>query len=253
MTKAKLPKSQSPGVKETLQTPKVFLLDVEGTVAPISLIYDQMFPYARMHFEEFLQLHCSDPGVTADLAMLAEENRAETDPSAPKFATPEYWDESIPYLNWLMDRDRKSTALKSLQGRIWQRGFESDELKGILFDDVPPALERWSTAAHVAIYSSGSVAAQMLLFRHSSFGDMTSLISGYFDTRTGPKTARASYESIAAAMGCEPGEVMFFSDVVRELDPAREAGCHTRLVMREGNTPVDDAHGHRRIRSFKVL
>jgi enolase-phosphatase E1 len=118
---------------------------------------------------------------------------------------------------------------------------------------VPEALERWSSAAHVAIYSSGSVAAQMLLFRHSSFGDLTPLISGYFDTRTGPKMQRASYESIASAMGCEPREVMFFSDVVRELDAAREAGCHTRLVMREGNAAVEDSNGHRRIKSFKVI
>lgn len=253
MTKARPPKNQPNGAEQTLRAPKLFLLDVEGTVAPISLIYDQLFPYARAHFERFLQLHCGDPNVAGDLRMLAEENGAETDPTAPKFTTPEYWDEAIPYLNWLMDRDRKSTALKSLQGRIWQRGFETDELKGTLFKDVPGALERWSSAAHVAIYSSGSVAAQLLLFRHSSFGDLTHLISGYFDTRTGPKTVKASYESIASAMGCEPGEVVFFSDVVRELDPAREAGCHTRLVMREGNVPVDDAHGHRRIKSFRVL
>ncbi|MGA8085756.1 MAG: acireductone synthase [Terracidiphilus sp.] len=253
MTKAKPPKNHPNDKNPSLGAPKLFLLDVEGTVAPLSLIYDQLFPYARGRFERFLQAHVGDPGVASDLAMLAEENGAETDPTAPKFATPEYWDEAIPYLNWLMDRDRKSTALKSLQGRIWQRGFESDELTGTLFDDVPSALERWSSAAHVAIFSSGSVAAQLLLFRHSSFGDLTPLISGYFDTRTGPKTVKASYESIASAMGCEPGEVMFFSDVVRELDPAREAGCHTRLVMREGNIPVDDAHGHRRIKSFTVL
>lgn len=237
----------------SLGTPKLFLLDVEGTIAPISLVYDQLFPYARAHFQEFLQQHGGDSGVMNDLKLLAEENAAETDPSAPKFSTPEYWDEAIPYLHWLMDRDRKSTALKSLQGRIWKGGFERDELKGTLFEDVPPALERWSTAAHVAIYSSGSVAAQMLLFQHSNFGDLTPLIAGYFDTRTGPKTERGSYESIASAMDCEPGEIMFFSDVVRELDPAREAGCHTRLVMREGNAHVADAHGHRRIKSFKVL
>jgi enolase-phosphatase E1 len=191
--------------------------------------------------------------VISDLTMLSEENAAETDESAPKFSAPEYWDQAIPYLNWLMDRDRKSTALKSLQGRIWKGGFERDELQGTLFEDVPKALERWSTAAHVAIYSSGSVAAQLLLFRHSNFGDLTHLISGYFDTRTGPKTSKASYESIASAMGCEPGEIVFFSDAVRELDPAREAGCHTRLVMREGNAPVDDSHGHRLIKSFNVL
>ena len=234
------------------KSPKLFLLDVEGTVAPISLVYDQLFPYARARFQAFLQEHCGDAGVINDLKLLAEENAEETD-ETPRFTSPECWNEAIPYLNWLMDRDRKSTALKSLQGRIWKGGFESDELKGTLFEDVPPALERWSSAAHVAIYSSGSVAAQMLLFQHSSFGDLTPLIAGYFDTRTGPKTAKASYESIAAAMDCKPGEVMFFSDVVRELDPAREAGCQTRLVMREGNAPVDDANGHRRIKSFKIL
>ena len=237
----------------TPKLPKLFLLDVEGTVAPISLIYNQLFPYARAHFPRFLQLHAADPAVVGDLTMLAEESAAETDETAPRFTVPEYWDEAIPYLNWLMDCDRKSTALKSLQGRIWQHGFESDELKGTLFDDVPSALERWSSAARVAIYSSGSVAAQLLLFRHSSFGDLSHLISGYFDTRTGPKTASVSYRSIASTMGCEPREVMFFSDVVRELDPAREAGCHTRLMMREGNAPVDDSHGHRRIKTFNVL
>ena len=119
-------------------------------------------------------------------------------------------------------------------------------MKGTLFADVPEAFERWSAAAQVAIYSSGSVEAQQLLFRHSSYGDLTPLISGYFDTRTGPKTASASYAAIAAAMDVAPARVMFFSDVVRELDAAREAGCQTRLVVREGNAPVDDAHGHRR-------
>lgn len=233
--------------------PKLFLLDVEGTIAPLSLVYDQLFPYARTHFENYLQTNAGEPGVVSDLTALAEENANEVDSTAPKFTNPEYWDEAIPYLNWLMDRDRKSTALKSLQGRIWKGGFERDELQGTLFEDVPPALERWSSAAYVAIYSSGSVAAQLLLFRHSNFGDLTPLISGYFDTRTGPKTARESYESIANAMNCDPREIMFFSDAVRELDPAREAGCHTRLVMREGNAPVEDSHGHRKIKTLKVL
>jgi enolase-phosphatase E1 len=237
----------------TLKSPKLFLLDIEGTIAPMSLVYEELFPYARAHFERYLLGNAGEPGVVGDLTALAEENAEETDAAAPKFTDPDYWSDAIPYLNWLMDQDRKSTALKSLQGRIWKGGFEGGELKGTLFDDVPPALERWSKAAHVAIYSSGSVAAQLLLFRHSNFGDMTPLISGYFDTRTGPKTAKDSYVSIASAMDCEPREVMFFSDAVRELDAAREAGCHTRMVMREGNAPVEDAHGHRMIKTLAFL
>ena len=233
--------------------PRLFLLDVEGTIAPISLVTEELFPYARAHFPRFLQEHSNDEGVISDLKMLADENKEEMDNSCPKFRTPDYWGEAIPYLLWLMDRDRKSTSLKSLQGRIWKGGFENGDLKGTLFPDVPAALERWASNGHIAIYSSGSVAAQLLLFRHSTFGDLTPLISGYFDTRTGPKTSAASYQSIATAMDVEPREILFLSDVVREVDPAREAGCRTRLVVRDGNAPIGDAHGHRRIRTLSVL
>jgi enolase-phosphatase E1 len=229
---------------------RLYLLDVEGTVAPLSLVTEQLFPFARAHFSAFFTEHRSDPGVEADLVELAEENRSETDIERPQFSISDGWRKAVPYLLWLMDQDRKSPALKSLQGRVWKAGFESKELQGTLFADVPAAFERWSAKGQAAIYSSGSVAAQMLLFRHSIYGDLTPLISGYFDTRTGPKTASASYAAIAAAMGDDPGAVLFFSDAVRELDAAREAGCQTRLVVREGNAPVEDTHEHRSIESF---
>jgi enolase-phosphatase E1 len=238
--------------------PRVYLLDVEGTIAPISLVHDQMFPYARAHFEEFLESNAWNDAVEADLLSLAEENRTETE-SGLKSGCPIFsaassrlrWEDAIPYLLWLMDRDRKSTALKSLQGKIWKAGFESGELKGTLFADVPAALGRWASQATVAIYSSGSVEAQRLLFRYSTFGDLTNLIAAHFDTRTGPKQASTSYAAIAAELRVAPEGMLFFSDVVRELDPAREAGCDTRLVVREGNAPVEDTYGHTVIDTFE--
>ena len=253
-----------------MASPLVYLLDVEGTVSPISLVSEQLFPYARAHFLAFLQAHWNDAALQSDLLQLAEENRAETDPDAPRIFSysereerlgaplfPHLSEERVgsseavlAYLFWLMDRDRKSTALKSMQGKIWKSGFQSGELKGTLFPDVPTALVRWSAQSRVAIYSSGSASAQQLLFRYSTFGNLTALIAAYFDTRTGVKTQPASYAAIAAAMQVEPHQVCFFSDVVRELDPARDAGLETRLVLREGNAPVDDAHGHGAIESF---
>jgi enolase-phosphatase E1 len=234
----------------TAKAPRLYLLDVEGTVAPISLVYDQLFPFARAHVSGFLEEYKTDPAVVADLDLLLAENRAESDGATPRMKDAGDTAQAILYVNWLMDRDRKSTALKSLQGKIWKEGFEYGQLKGTLFADVPAALERWAAHAQVAIYSSGSVEAQRLLFRYSIFGDITSLIAGYFDTRTGPKAASTSYATIAASMQVEPDEAMFFSDVVRELDAAREAGCQTRLVMREGNALVEDAHGHGVIDTF---
>ena len=239
--------------------PRLYLLDVEGTVAPLTLTTDQLFPYARTHVLDFLLQNVNDPAVHADLTLLSEENQTETDRSSPrlpdfKFAgfrdLSQFCLVAMTYVNWLMDRDRKSTALKSLQGKIWKAGFESGELKGTLFADVPAAFERWSKAGQVAIYSSGSVDAQQLLFRHTNFGNLTDRIAGYFDTRTGPKTLAASYAAIAAAMKIEPAGALFFSDAVRELDAARDAGFATRLVVREGNAPVDDACGHPIMHSF---
>jgi enolase-phosphatase E1 len=242
--------------------PRVYLLDVEGTVAPISFVYEQLFPYARAHVPDFLKENIGDPFVRADLALLSEENQAESGPAVPRVPNVKLTGfvdgasfrlDALVYLLWLMDRDRKSTALKSLQGKIWKAGFESGELKGTLFEDVPAAFARWSAEGKVAIYSSGSVEAQRLVFRHSTLGDLTGRITGYFDTRSGAKGEPASYAAIAAAMSAAPEEVMFFSDVVRELDAARAAGCRTRLVVREGNAPVEDAHGHAAVESFALL
>src|SRR5579862_7952165 len=125
--------------------PRLYLLDVECTVAPLTLTTAQLFPYARKHFGEFLREHLGDSDVQADLKLLAEENRSETDESYPKFsAETARADTALAYLLWLMDRDSKSTALKSLQGRVWKNGFESGELKGTLSADVPAAFARWS-------------------------------------------------------------------------------------------------------------
>ncbi len=244
---------------------KLYLLDIEGTAAPLTLTGDLLFPYARVHLRAFLEEHADEPAVREDLALLAGESRAETDPALPcrleemratgdgdgdgaRFRTGAYM-----YLLWLMDRDRKSTALKSLQGKIWKAGFESGELKGTLFEDVPGAFSRWAATGKVAIYSSGSVEAQKLLFGHTNYGDLTPRIGGYFDTRTGPKRSAASYAAIAQAMQVAPVDAIFFSDVVEELDAAREAGLATRLVVRGGNPPVEDAHRHAIIRSFSEV
>jgi len=184
--------------------------------------------------------------------LLADENRSETGENYPKFSMETAGaDAALAYLLWLMDRDRKSTALKSLQGKVWKNGFESGELKGTLFADVPVAFARWSASARIAIYSSGSVDAQRLLFRHTIYGDLTPHIAGYFDTRTGPKTSISSYIAIAMAMNVALGEAIFFSDVVRELDAARDAGMQTRLVMREGDAPVDDEIAHICVETFE--
>src|SRR5277367_6218926 len=241
--------------------PKLYLLDIEGTTSPISFVYSVLFPYARERMSEYLRKHAHDPALQADLRLLAQENAIDRASGATIIYFPQPLSQdpakaleaSISYLLWLMSQDRKSTALKSVQGRIWAEGYEQGRLHSEVFPDVPPALERWHEAARVAIYSSGSVEAQKYIFSYARGGDLTPFIDAYFDTHTGPKVESASYRKIAAAMSVDPADVLFLSDSIKELDAAREAAMNTLLSLRPGNAPVPDHHGHTAIESFRDL
>jgi len=238
--------------------PKLYLLDIEGTTSPVSFVYEVLFPYVRKHIRDYILAHVGELALDTDLRMLAQENAIDRAGGAPiiylsqKLSQDpaEALQSSIAYLLWLMDRDRKSTALKSIQGKIWAEGYEQGDLLSEVFPDVPAALERWNAAARVAIYSSGSVEAQKYLFRFTNAGDLTSFISAYFDTQTGPKVESDSYDKIADLANTEPANILFISDSVRELDAARAAGLSTLLSVRPGNAAIDDPHGHAAIHFF---
>jgi enolase-phosphatase E1 len=208
----------------------VVLLDIEGTTTPISYVYETLFPYARKHLRPFLSLQAHNPDVLRAVAALEAERDA--DPSAGRAVDVRTYAES------LMDRDAKSPALKSLQGLIWNVGYGSGVLRGQVFDDVPESLRRWrSQRIRTAIYSSGSVLAQQLIFSTTKFGDLTPLIDGFFDTGVGAKRDVASYRTIAGQLRCDARSVLFTSDVMPEIAAASAAGCQTALIVRPGNPP----------------
>jgi enolase-phosphatase E1 len=153
-----------------------------------------------------------------------------------------------------MDRDRKSPGLKLAQGLIWEDGYQGGELRGQVYDDVPPAMRAWRDAGlDIAIYSSGSELAQRRLFESVPDGNLTPMIRAFFDTRVGAKVEPASYVRIAEALGRAPGEILFVSDVTRELAAARAAGLQVVLSLRPGNATQADAAAYRAIRSFLEL
>ena len=237
---------------------RAVLLDIEGTTTPIAFVTDVLFPYARRHVRRYLEQHLASPDHESVWARLRAEHEADrlSDSRVPD------WSSSLrsspveaiaAYVAWLMDRDRKSTGLKELQGRIWEEGYARGELVGEVFPDVPVALSRWhADRRRACIFSSGSTHAQRLLFRHSSAGDLTPYLTAYFDTTTGPKAEPASYTRIAASLNIAPDDIVFVSDVPRELDAARAAGMRTRLALRPGNPPEPECR-HERLFSLDEM
>jgi enolase-phosphatase E1 len=221
---------------------RAILLDIEGTTTPLAFVHQSLFPYARTKLRSYLADHRNDPATISLLERLRQDQLLDPDAQG---------DSSVEYVEWLMDRDRKSTPLKELQGLIWEAGYARGELRGDLYPDVVPALERWRHAGiDVGIFSSGSVLAQQLLFRHSIAGDLTGWLRRYFDTTTGSKRDSGSYRRIAELMNLPASTVLFVSDVVEELDAARAAGMQTRLSDRPGNPPVAAGHAHTTVNTF---
>jgi enolase-phosphatase E1 len=219
------------------------LLDIEGTTTPIAFVHEVLFSYARQHVRDYLTKHFDDEDVRADIRLLHAEDAFADD-----------LDSVVAHVNRLIDLDRKSTGLKSLQGKIWHEGYSEGTLRAQVYADVAPAFARWRVAGlDVSIFSSGSVLAQQLLFAHTEAGDLTPFISHYFDTGVGKKGDPESYRRIAEQIGLPPSEILFVSDVVTELAAAREAGMETALSIRPGNQPQDSPEQYRIIHSFDEL
>lgn len=232
------------------------LLDIEGTTTPISFVTEVLFPYARQRGREFILNHLADHEIMAALAQLQADNLSDRDAGAPAIdgQSEEVIDETIGYYLWLIDMDRKSTPLKTIQGRIWEEGYMRGELHSTIFPDVSPALKRWRQQGRItAIYSSGSVLAQQQLFRHTAQGDLTPFIEAYFDTHTGNKKQSDSYRKIAGNLRLSAKEILFVSDAIAELDAAATAGMMTALCVRPGNPPHPEETAHRVIHSFEEL
>jgi enolase-phosphatase E1 len=221
------------------------LTDIEGTTSSLSFVKEVLFPYSRRHMREFLRAHGADLGV----APLLDEIRAREGAGALDV------DGVAAALDrWILE-DRKVTPLKTLQGMIWQAGYARGELQGHVYDDAVEALQAWhARGLTLYVYSSGSVEAQRLIFGHTRFGDLTGFFAGFFDTTTGAKLDAASYRTIAAKIGLSPGDVLFLSDNVAELDAARLAGMQTMWLDRDEN--VHDQAGsseHPRAETFREI
>ncbi|HEX7989877.1 MAG TPA: acireductone synthase [Stenotrophomonas sp.] len=229
-------------------TIKAILTDIEGTTSSISFVKEVLFPYARNALPGFVQAHGNEPQVRQWLDVVATEIAASACQDEVIVETLQGW----------IDQDRKHTALKALQGMLWDVGYRNGDYTAHLYPEVADVLRGWQASGlPLYVYSSGSVPAQKLFFGFSDAGDLNSLFSGNFDTEVGGKREAPSYAHIAKAINIDPAEILFLSDVVEELDAAREAGLQTVLVDRLSDYPQprtgEATHGHTRVERFDQI
>jgi enolase-phosphatase E1 len=222
------------------------LLDIEGTTCPVSFVGEVLFPYAKQQMPAFLADQAENPIVQELLIQVFEAWDKDTDNEAAALRQRYCQNDSkaaVSYLDWLIEKDRKLTPLKELQGLIWRQGYDQGLLKAPLYADVPEALERWHSAGlELSTYSSGSINAQKLLYRHSSYEDLSILFRSWFDTNIGSKVSSQSYTKIAEALKSSPEQIVFISDRKSELIAAAEAGVKVLFSQRVDNPETDNGN-----------
>jgi enolase-phosphatase E1 len=233
------------------------LLDIEGTTCPVDFVANTLFPYATNHLKAYLLNHGHEVPVQTLLADVQQAWRLDQEPGALASAPTNESREQSPgldvlamYLIELIERDRKLPALKDLQGLVWEEGYREGSIKAPLFPEVATCLQQWwHHGVVLAVYSSGSVAAQKLLYGNTVDGDLRALFSAWFDTRTGAKQSAASYRRISEDLETEPSSILFVSDSIHELTAAHGAGMEVVFSDREGN-PRREAEGMASITSL---
>ncbi|EGC37088.1 hypothetical protein DICPUDRAFT_30810 [Dictyostelium purpureum] len=236
------------------------ILDIEGTTTPISFVHTVLFPYIRGNLEKFLNEKWGSEELNGDLQALYQlylddKNSVTSQGNTQQFDTPEVLnpigsdfskeqilESVIRNVIYQMDKDRKSTALKQLQGHMWKEGYEKELIKGIVYNEIPKCFETWKlNNCNIYIYSSGSIAAQKLLFGYSNFGSLLPYIKGHFDTTIGGKLESSSYEKIVQSINAgDKSGYLFVTDAIAEAKAAREASINTCLSMREENPEIAD-------------
>ena len=235
------------------------LLDIEGTTCPITFVAEILFPYAGANLAPYLKMNQEEASIKALMQELEILWQQDTDQEARDLLS-RYRQSSengvegiLPYLKLLIRCDRKVTPLKDLQGKIWAEGYARGELVGPIFDDVPTCLRSWQQqGAILAVYSSGSIAAQQLIYQHSNHGDLRCLFSHWFDTHTGAKQDPHSYTLIAEVMGCEPKSILFISDSPTELKAASQSGLQVVCSDRETGA-AEASEAYRTITNFHQI
>ncbi len=216
-----------------------YLFDIEGTVAPISFVHDVLFPYAKEKLESFVK--SNSISTEAWDSILSENQKDVSSHSYPDSLTKQDdKDGIIKYLSFLISVDRKNSGLKEIQGYIWQKGYESGEIKSNLFADTIDFFQELKRRNKwIVIYSSGSILAQKLIFQFSNFGDLTPMISGYFDTTIGHKRESTSYKNIISNLQVSSHNIVFFTDIVPEAIASKSEGIDSYILLRPGNAPQD--------------
>ncbi|KAK7201582.1 Haloacid dehalogenase-like hydrolase [Novymonas esmeraldas] len=242
----------------------IFLCDIEGTTTPLPFIREVMMPRILARVDAYVETHF--PADSAFVELLVNASNPQSSPAAktPTAGAQAFADAvtASKAHDWKNDaanaavrrefglffRDEvkngsADSAVKAIQAVLMAEIFAEGEIQSQVFADVnaffryvgsPAMAER----TRIALYSTGSIAAQKLIMQHTPYGDLNPFVTAYFDpalvgTKLMPKSYMKIRTLLAQQLDISPDSmhIVFVTDNTSEASAAETSGAVESSIL----------------------
>jgi enolase-phosphatase E1 len=212
---------------------RVVLVTVMGTAVPSRYEQDVLLPYAQQHFVGWLDDNKYEHRTIELLESLHQEGFIEENSAESLIARVQ------------ADPDILQGAqgpFRKLVHKVWENGYLEGDIAGEVFVDAWTIMHEWGEAGMpVYSYGRGLVSDRRLIFKHSIFGDLSSLFKGHFDPTIGDLSSPDSFLAIADKIKVSPLFCTCIATTTATLQAAQDAGMDGILLNRAGTDENKDA------------
>jgi enolase-phosphatase E1 len=193
---------------------------LENIIPLQAYLQSHLLPYIESNIDSFLVRHINNIAVQLHVNSLKELLEAPVNNA----------DLAKNILQWGRE-NYNLRAFKALQAMIWEEGFQNKELLAPVCQDNMKQFTQWQFQdIKIYIYSRQAIQAQKGILLHTEAGELSELISGYFDLRSGSKTESDSYLILADELGEDVSCIMYVTPYVKEADAAYRSGVNVVLI-----------------------
>ena len=167
---------------------RVVLVTVMGTAVPDHFEQDVLLPYAHEHFVGWLDDNKYESRTIELVEHLHQEGFIAEDNAEALIALVQKDPDII---------DTASGDFRKLVHKVWETGYQEEDILGDVYEDAWQAMHEWGKSGiDVYSYGRGLVSERRMIFKHSIFGDLSSLFKGHFDRTIGDLSSADSFIEI---------------------------------------------------------
>lgn len=220
-----------------VRRPKAIVFDIMGTATKSGFLDQILFPFFKKNLDTYVNNHWNNEEFIKLHKKIVEQSTEhnQQDSSSP-VVLPHDNEQSkaslINFSNYVTEKQIVCSGVIRLRFMVWFDGYHMNKLRTPIYADVFNRFKQWAQEAiKFYVFSNTWVEAQKTFLHNTNHGDLTNLISGYFDNDFGQLIDPNSWRHLCTQIKESPQDVLFLTKAPQEARAAAEAGLSVVLVL----------------------